>query len=93
MANPLSRLQNAHNGGLRLVAAVGRDLLVRGLVLLLGLLGLQLVDLEAEALVRKVVVDAECVGGANVLALGVLGQGPQLCAGKRLQRALCVDGG
>jgi hypothetical protein len=88
MTNALPRLEDAHNSSLGFVVTIGSNTLVRFLVLFLGLLELHRVDLDAVLRVCEGCIKGESIGGVDVSALGVFGQGPDLCASQRLQGAI-----
>jgi hypothetical protein len=88
MTNALPRLEDAHNSSLGFVVTIGSNTLVRFLVLFLGLLELHRVDLDAVLRVCEGCIKGEGIGGVDVSALGVFGQGPDLCASQRLQGAI-----
>lgn len=73
MANPLPRLQDAHNSRLRFVVAVRGNALVGFFVLSSGFFELHCVDLDAVFWVREGGVEREGVGGSDFAAFGVLG--------------------
>lgn len=73
MRDRLLLLHDPHHGRLGLVRAVRRHALVRFLVLLLRLLGLDLVDLDAVFGVGEGGVEGEGVGAVDVFALGGFG--------------------
>lgn len=88
VADALPRLQDADNGRLGLVVAVGGDALVGFLVLGGRLFELHRVDLDAVFGVAEGGVEGEGVGGGDVAAFGVLGEGAQFRAGKGLEGAV-----
>jgi hypothetical protein len=88
VADPLARLQDAHNGCLGLVVAVCGDALMGLFVLGGGLFELHRVDLDAVFGVAEGGVEGECVGVVDVAALGVLGQRAQFGAGEGLEGAV-----
>lgn len=87
MADRLPALHDAHDGRLGLEVAVFLHAHVRLLVLFLRLLELHLVDLDAVLGVREVWVEGEGVGGRDVFALRVLGEGAEFGAGEGLEGA------
>jgi hypothetical protein len=60
---------------------------VRFLVLFFGLFELDLVDFDAVFGVREVRVEGEGVGGGDVFAFGVFGEGTEFGAGEGLEGA------
>jgi hypothetical protein len=89
----LARLEDAHDRRLRLVVPVGRDALVRLLVLGGRFLELDRVDFDAVFGVGERRVEREGVGRRNVAALGVLAEGPDLGACEGLEGAVEFGGG
>lgn len=87
MANGLPALHDAHDSRLRLEIAVLCDTHVRFFVFFFGLFELDLVDLDAVFGVGEVRVEGESVGGRDVFAFGVFGEGAQFGAGERLESA------
>ena len=88
MANGLPALHDAHDRRLRLEVAVFRHAHVRFFVFFFGLFELDLVDLDAVFGVGEVRVEGEGVGGRDVFAFGVFGEGAQFGAGEGLESAL-----
>lgn len=76
MLDSLATLHDAHNSCLSFVVPVGRDSLVSRLVLLLGLLQLDLVDLDAHLGVGEAGIVGEAVGCFDLLALWRFRQDP-----------------
>ena len=88
MPDRLAALHDAHNGRLSLVLPVRRHPLVRLLVLFLGLLELDRVDLDSVFRVLEPQVHAECVRVIDVPAAWVLGQWAEFGAREGLEGAL-----
>jgi hypothetical protein len=88
MANRLPALHDAHDRRLRLEIAIFRHTHVRFFVFFFGFFELDLVDLDAIFGVGEVWVEGEGVGGGDVFAFGVFGEGAQFGAGERLEGAL-----
>lgn len=85
MADRLTALHDSDDSGLTLEVPILGDTDVRLLVLLLGLLELDLVDLDTVLGVREVAVDGECVGRIDLFAFRVLCQWAEFGAGERLE--------
>lgn len=88
MLDRLATLHDAHNRRLGLVVSVGRDSFVGRLVLLLGLLQLDLVDLDAHLGVGEAGIIGEDVGCLYLLALWCFRQDAIFGACEGLQRSL-----
>ena len=88
MRDCFSTLHDSYNGRLSLKGAVSRHSFVRLLVLLFGLFGLDLVDLDAVPWVLEIVVDAEGVGVVDFFPLGVLAENAIFGTCKGLKCAL-----
>lgn len=73
MLHGLAALHDPHNGSLRFEVSVGSSTLVRRLLLLLGLLELDLIDLDALLDVGEPSVEGKGVCSVDILALGVFG--------------------
>ena len=93
MRNVLAGLEDAHDGGLGLVVAVRGHALMGLLVFGGRFFELHRVDFDAVLRVCEVRVEGEGVGGVDVTAFGVLGEGAEFGAGKRLERAVELIGG
>lgn len=88
MTNTLLPLHDPHHGRLRLVRAIGGHALMRFLVLLFRLLGLDLVDFDAVFGVGEGGVEGEGVGFVDVFALWGFGEDAVAGAGEGLEGAL-----
>lgn len=73
---------------MRLVITICSDTLMRLLILLFGLFGLDLVDLDAIPWVREVEIYCEGVGVIDVFTSWLFGEDAVLSAGKGLERPL-----
>ncbi len=93
MANPLARLEDAHNSRLGLVIAVCGDTLVGFLIFGGGLFELDCVNLDAVFGVAEGGVEREGVGGGDFAPFGVFGQGPDFGAREGLKGAVELCGG
>lgn len=87
MRDDLAAFHDPHDRRLRLIVSVRRDPLVCGLVLLLGLLQLDLVDLDPHLRVRECRVIRKDICWIDVFALGLLGEHPIFGARQGLQRS------
>lgn len=87
MADGLPALHDAHDSRLGLEISVLRHAHVRFFVFFFGFFELDLVDLDAVFGVGKVGIKGESVGGRDVFAFGVFGEGAQFGAGERLESA------
>lgn len=87
MPNNLPRLHDPHNRRLALKIPILRDADVSFFVLFFGFFQLHLVDLDAVFGVLEQAVDCEGVGGGDIAAAGVFGEGPEFGAGEGLEGA------
>ena len=88
MRDGLSALHDPDNSRLRLIIAIGGDTLVRLLILLLGLFGLDLVDLDAIPRVGEVGIQCKFVGVIDIFTFWLLVEDAVLGAGEGLERPL-----
>ena len=88
MRDTLSALHNPDNSSLRLVVAISSHTLMGLLIFLLGLFGLNLVDLDAVPWVCEVEIHAEGICFADVFTFWLFTQNAELCASKGLERPL-----
>lgn len=84
----LAALHYPHDRGLSFIVPVCRDPFVRRLVLLLGLLQLDLVDLDAQLCIFKACVVCKLISGFNFLALRFLAEDTVFCTGQGLECSL-----
>jgi hypothetical protein len=73
MLNSLPRFQDAHDGSLSFVVAIGSDALMGFFIFFLGFFELDSVDFDAIFGVGEGCVEGECVSGADVSGFGVFG--------------------
>ena len=85
MRNAPSALHDPNNSGLCLVIAIRGNTLVGLLVLLFGLFGLDLVDLDAVPWVGEVEIHGERIGVVDVFASGFFAEDTVLSAGEGLE--------
>ena len=88
MRDGLSALHDPDNGRLRLIIAVRSDTLVCLLILLLGLFGLDLIDLDAIPRVGEVEIECKHVCVIDVFTFWLFVKDAVLGAGKGLERPL-----
>ena len=84
----LSALHDPNNGRLRLIIAIRSDTLVCLLILLLGLFGLDLIDLDAIPRVGEVEIESKHVCVVDVFTFWLFVEDAVLGAGKGLERPL-----
>ena len=85
MRNAPSTLHDPNNRGLCLVIAIRGNALVGLLVLLFGLLGLDLVDLDAVPRVGEVEIHGERIGVVDVFTSWFFAENTVLSAGEGLK--------
>ena len=85
MCDLLSALHDPHNCRLCLESPISGHALMGLLVFLLGLLGLDLVDLDAVFGVREAVIDVESISNIDVLAFRQLAEDAIFGTGERLE--------
>ena len=88
MRDGLSALHDPNNSRLRLVIAIRSHTLVRLLILLLGLFGLDLVDLDAIPRMGEVEIQCKNVRLIDVFTFWLFVEDAVLGAGKGLERPL-----
>ena len=86
MRDALSALHDSHNRRLRLVIAIRRHPLVRLLILLFRLFGLDLVDLDTVPWMGEVEVDGKAIRLVDVFTSWLFNEDAILGTGKGLQR-------
>ena len=88
MRDGLSALHDPDDSRLRLIIAIRGDTLVGLLILLFGLFGLDLVDLDAIPRVGEVGIQCKLVGVIDVFTFWLLVEDAVLGAGEGLERPL-----
>ena len=86
MRDAFPALHDPNNSRLRLIIAIRGDTLVRLLILLLGLFGLNLVDLDAVPRVGEVEIQCKYVGVIDIFTFWLFVEDAVLGAGKGLER-------
>lgn len=88
MRNALPALHDPYNGRLGLIVAIRSDTFVGLLILLLGLFGLDLIDLDAVPRVGEVDIHGKSIGVVDLFTSWVFVEDAVLSAGKGLERPL-----